>query len=153
MSMFPHCVTIYNVTQETDKETMAETDKAYITVLQGVLLEASKAANVRATGLVSADAVNLYIPFDTTAIDGVTREKKKYVGAMEFWRASDKSKIWTLSTDGNGGTTFFVKGEVVEPEKTEQTIEMLYDDVYKVTKVDMKDFGSASMQHFEVGGA
>ena len=42
---------------------------------------------------------------------------------------------------------------MVEPDKTEQMIEMLYDDVYKVTKVDMKDFGSAAMQHFEVGGA
>ena len=35
----------------------------------------------------------------------------------------------------------------------EQAIEMSYDDVYKVTKVDMKDFGSADMRHFEVGGA
>ena len=31
-------------------------------------------------------------------------------------------------------------------------IEMFYDDVYKVTKVDMKDFGSPSMQHWQVGG-
>lgn len=30
---------------------------------------------------------------------------------------------------------------------------MLYDDVYKVTKVDMKDLGSADMQHWEVGGS
>lgn len=57
-----------------------------------------------------------------------------------------------MSTDGNGGTTFFVKGEAVEPDKTEEQIEMLYDDVYKVTKVDMKDFGSPSMQHWQVGG-
>ena len=41
----------------------------------------------------------------------------------------------------------------VEPDKTEQALEMLYDDVYKVTKVDMKDFGSQDMRHFEVGGA
>ena len=45
-----------------------------------------------------------------------------------------------------------MKGEVVEPDKTEEQIEMLYDDVYKVTKVDMKDFGSSSMQHWQVGG-
>ena len=36
---------------------------------------------------------------------------------------------------------------------SEEQIEMLYDDVYKVTKVDMKDFGSPSMQHWQVGGS
>ena len=149
----PHTVTIYNVTQETDPNTFKDTQKSYITVLRGVFLEASKAANVRESGLEGADAVNLYIPFSSPAVDGVTGQKKQYVGPQEFWRASDKSGLWTLSTDGNGGTTFFVKGEVVEPEKTEQMIEMLYDDVYKVTKVDRKDFGSAAMQHFFVGGA
>ncbi len=149
----PHTVTIYNVSQEEDKTTFEDVQKSYITILRGVFLEASKAANVRQSGLEGADAVNLYIPFSTPAVDGVSGAQKRYVGPQEFWRASNKSDLWTLSTDGNGGTTFFVKGEVVEPEKTEQTIEMLYDDVYKVTKADMKDFGSASMQHFEVGGA
>lgn len=152
MSVFPHTVTIYNVTQEQDQD-FNDTQKRYITVIRGVMLQASKAVNVRESGLEGADAVNLYIPFASLAVDGVTGQEKRYVGPQEFWRAADKSGIWTLSTDGNGGTTFFVKGEVVEPDKTEQMIEMLYDDVYKVTKVDMKDFGSAAMQHFEVGGA
>jgi hypothetical protein len=148
----PHTVTIYNVTQEQDQD-FNDTQKSYITVIRGVMLQASKAVNVRESGLEGADAVNLYVPFASLAVDGVTGQEKRYVGPQEFWRAADKSGIWTLSTDGNGGTTFFVKGEVVEPDKTEQMIEMLYDDVYKVTKVDMKDFGSAAMQHFEVGGA
>ena len=30
---------------------------------------------------------------------------------------------------------------------------MLYDDVYNVTKVDEKDFGSEEMRHWEIGGA
>lgn len=147
----PHTVTIYNVTQEQDQD-FNDTQKRYITVIRGVMLQASKAANVRASGLEGADAVNLYIPFSSPAVDGVTGAEKRYVGPQEFWRATDKSKIWTLSTDGNGGTTFFVKGEVVEPDKTEEQIEMFYDDVYKVTKVDMKDFGSHSMRHWQVGG-
>lgn len=148
----PHTVTIYNVTQESD-ESFNDTQRSYITVIRGVFLEASKAVNVRESGLEGADAVNLYIPFSSPAVDGVTGAEKRYAGPQEFWRADDKSGLWTLSTDGNGGTTFFVKGEVVEPDKPEERIEMLYDDVYKVTKVDMKDFGSASMRHFEVGGA
>ena len=119
----PHIVTIYNVTQETDQETFHDTQKSYITVIRGVMLQASKAVNVRESGLEGADAVNLYVPFASLAVDGVTGQEKRYVGPQEFWRAADKSGIWTLSTDGNGGTTFFVKGEVVEPDKTEQMIE------------------------------
>lgn len=149
----PHTVTIYNVTQETDPETFKDVQKSYITVIRGVMLQSSKAVNVRTSGLESADAVNLYIPFSAPAVDGVTGAEKRYVGAREFWQADDKSGLWTLSTDGNGGATFFVKGEVVEPDMTEQAIETAYDDVYKVTKVDMKDFGSADMRHFEVGGS
>lgn len=149
----PHTVTVYNVAQETDPETFRDVETSYITVLRGVFLEASKAANVNKSGLVSADAVNLYIPLSTPAVDGLTGDGKRYVGAMEFWRAEDKSGLWTLSTDGIGGATFFIKGEAIEPEKTEQQLEMLYDNVYKVTKVDVKDFGSPDMRHIQVGGA
>ena len=104
----PHIVTIYNVTQETDQETFHDTQKSYITVIRGVMLQASKAVNVRESGLEGADAVNLYVPFASLAVDGVTGQEKRYVGPQEFWRAADKSGIWTLSTDGNGVTTFFV---------------------------------------------
>ena len=79
MSMFPHTVTIYNVSQETDPATFKDVEKTYIPVLRGVLLEASKAANVRQSGLEGADAVNLYIPFSTVAVDGVTGAEKRYV--------------------------------------------------------------------------
>lgn len=149
----PHTVTVYNVVQERDPATFSETQRRYITVIQGVMLQASKAANVSASGLTGADSVNLYIPFSAPAVDGETGAEKRYVTPREFWRAADKRDLWTLSTDGNGGTTFFVKGDVVEPEKSEQEIEAMYSDVYKVTKVDMKDFGSPAMQHWQVGGA
>ena len=152
MSMFPHTVTIYNVSTETDKVNITEKITNYITILRGVLLDASKAANVRTSGLEGADAVNLYIPFDVEAVDGVTGQKKQYIGPMDFWRMEDKSGHWTLSVDGHGGKTIFVKGEVVEPDLDEQKISLAYDDVYSVTKIDEKDFGG-KMAHFEVGGA
>ena len=148
----PHTVTIYNVVQGTDASTFEDKQEMHITVIRGVFLEASKAVNVRESGLVGADAVNLYIPFSSPAVDGVTGDVKRYVGPQEFWRADDRTGLWTISTDGNGGTTFFIKGEVVEPNKTVEALEMLYDDVYKVTKVDMKDFGSPDMRHWECGG-
>lgn len=151
MSMFPHTVTIYNVSTEVDKTTLTEKITNYITVLRGVLLDASKAANVRTSGLEGADSVNLYIPFSVTAVDGLSGKEKKYIGPMEFWRMEDKSGHWTLSVTGHGGKTIFVKGEVVEPDLDEQKISLAYDDVYNVTKVDEKDFGS--LKHWEVGGA
>ena len=140
----PHTVTVYNVTQSTDQATFEDKQETHITVIRGVFFEASKAVNVRESGLVGADAVNLYIPFASPAVDGVTGVAKRFVRPQELW--------WTLSTDGNGGTTIFIKGEVVEPNKTVETIEMQYDDVYTVTKVDEKDFGSPDMRHWECGG-
>lgn len=146
MSMFPHTVTLYNTDKILDTSTMKDVLVNYITVLRGVLLEASKAVNVRTSGLDSADAVNLYIPFDVDATDGETGAEKAYVGPVEFWPMVDKSGSWTLQP---GQNCFIVKGEVVEPEKDYQYIAAKYDNVYQVTKVDRMDFGG--LQHFEVG--
>ncbi len=152
MSMFPHTVTIYNAHTEERPETgFVPTLTNYITILRGVLVDESKAVNVRESGLSSADAVNLYIPFDVEAVDGVTGEAKTYAGPLEFWAAADKTGLWTLSLDGEGGQTFIVRGEVVEPDMTFEAISLSHDGVYNVTKVDAKDFGG--LQHWEVGGA
>jgi hypothetical protein len=146
--MFPHTVTLYNVVLETDMTTLTQETINYITVLDGVLLTATKAKNVTATGLTGADDVTLYIPFDVKATDGITGEPKEFIGDMEFFNASDKNGLWTLST---GKNTFFVKGKVIEPDKTVEYINMRYDDVYNVTTVDRMDYGT--LKHFEVGGA
>lgn len=146
-SMFPHTVTLYQ-TETTVDSKFNEATVNHITILHGVLLIASKAANVRATGLEGADAVNLHIPFAVKAVDGITGEPKRYVDPVEGWKAEmNKSGIWTLTIG-----TVFIKGEVVEPDLTRAQLELAYDDVYQVTKVDKIDFGSPSMQHWEVGG-
>lgn len=147
MSMFPHTVTLYQ-TETTVDEKLNETTVNHITVLEGVLLIASKAANVRATGLEGTDAVNLHIPFDVKAADGVTGQEKHYVDPVEGWKSEkDKSGIWTIAIG-----TVFVRGAVVVPDATRAALELGYDDVYQVTKVDKIDFGSPDMQHWEVGG-
>ena len=145
--ILPHTVTVYNVVKETDATTFTETTTNYMTVLSNVLLDASKGANVRQSGLVSADAVTLYIPINVTAVDAVTGNAKTYVEPMEFWAAEDKTDKWTLSTDKN---TFFVKGNVVEAGKSVEYISMKHSGVYDVSKVDEKDFGG--LAHWEVGG-
>lgn len=154
MSMFPHTITMYNVEIETDLSSITSKITNHTTILRGVLLDASKAVNVRESGLVGADAVNLYIPFGVEAVDGVTGKAKKYVGPLEFWRAEDKSEIWTMSiggtkTHGVDGSCFFVKGEAVHTDLDVQAIEMMYDHVYDITTIDGKDFGG--LRHFEIG--
>lgn len=150
MSMFPHTVTIYNVVQEIDQATLDEVEQVYITILRGVMLQASKGANVRESGLEGADAANLYIPFTVEAVDGKTGVAKAYAKPQEFANAADRSGLWTLSYNGNGGETVFVKGEFISDN---MTVVQYHDDCYKVTKVDAMDYGSADMQHWEVGGA
>lgn len=159
-SMFPHTVTIYNVSVETDKATFQSQVVNHITILRGVLLDASKAVNVRESGLEGADAVNLYIPFGVEAVDGLTGNPKKYMPPVEFWKAEDKSGLWTLAISAKGsknaGNTFFVKGvalppEGIKPESVTEAVELAYDHVYSITKIDEKDFGN--LQHWEVGGA
>lgn len=147
----PHTVTLYNVIQETDPTTFEDREYVYITILRGVFLDASKATNVRLSGLESADAVDLFIPFAVHAVDGITGKTKHYVNPQEFWQAPPVTReaLWTLGVEGNGGETFFVKGEVVAPVNVARA----HDNAYNVTKVDAKDFGRVSMRHWQVGGA
>lgn len=145
----PHIVTIYNIVQEIDPTTLDEVEKAYTTILRGVMLQARKAVNVRESGLEGADAANLHIPFTVEAVDGKTGAAKAYAKPQEFAKAADRSGLWTLSYNGNGGETVFVKGEFISDN---MTVVQYHDDCYKVTKVDAMDYGSADMRHWEVGG-
>lgn len=149
LSMFPHTVTLYNVRKEFDKDTFKDRTANHITILRGVLLDASKAVNVRQSGLEGADAVNLYIPFAVKATSDVG-EAKAFIGPKEYWAlpTEDVDKYWTLET---AESTFFVKGIAIEAESaTRQFIEAKYEDVYSITKIDMKDFGG--LPHWEIGG-
>ena len=101
------------------------------------------------SGLEGADAVNLYIPFTVKAVDGFSGKPKTYTEPQAFFASSDRTGLWTLSTTGNGGDTFFVKGEFVTDN---EGVALAHDNCWNVTKVDAKDFGSADMQHWEVGG-
>ena len=148
MDMFPHVVTLYNVSVEEDPATFETISVNYITVLEGVLLDAVKAVNVNRSGLEGADSVMLYIPQNVKAVDGVTGKPKMHIGPVEFWKADDKSGLWTLKP---GQDCFFIKGRAVHPDWSVQKLEAAYDDVYDVTKVDFKDFGG-DMSPWEVGG-
>lgn len=145
-TMFPHTVTLYQTEIITD-EKYNDITVNYITVLEGVLLIESKAANVRATGLEGADAANLHIPFGVKATDGVTGKEKKYIDPVEGWTDEkiDRSSVWTISIG-----TVFIKGREVHPDASREQLELGYDGVYQATKVDKLDFGG--FPHWEVGG-
>lgn len=146
MNMFPHTVTVYNSFE--DPVTFKPSND--ITILRGVLLDESKGANVRMSGLESADAANLYVPFSVAAVDGISLLNKRYVPPNEYDRLMRQHKgsdVWTF----RDGKSYFVSGEVVEPDKDLNYIEANYG-AYLVTKVDTKNFGSEDMQHWEVGG-
>lgn len=143
----PHTVTLYTTTT-TANEMFEETATQHITVLRGVFLDHVKAANMWRSGLESADAVTLYIPLEIAGIDGQTLFEQHYVPEKQYEEMPGNA--FTLKTNGD---SFFVKGEVIEPDKDFQWINAHYDNVYRITKVDLKDFGTKDMQHIEVGGA
>lgn len=145
----PHVVTLYNVSE--DPTTLGLTNN--ITILDGVFLDIGKTRNVEKTGLADANAVTLFIPFSVKAVDGLTGKTKSYVSPKAYRKLGDKTGSWTLEPGGtsSGADCFFVKGKVISTESYRELREQV-DNVYDVTTVDLRDFGSEDMQHWQVGG-
>lgn len=138
MSMFPHTITVYSLTEDA-----VTFQKVYnITVLNGVLVDESQGANVLKSGLTTADAVTVFIPFL------VDSGAKTFLPEKEYEKSIEQTRHWTLRP----GKDFFVRGEVIEPGKTRQQLEEMYDGVYSITTVDTKNFGTSDMQHWQIGG-
>lgn len=143
----PHTVTLINVIEGDDYAMQYN-----ITVLHGVMLQASKRANVNKSGLLDADAVTLYIPFTVNAT-GPAGGEKRFVGPKAFEALGGSRDIWTLRGGSKSSAVgcFFIKGEISDGLSYAEALKT-YDDVYRVTTVDTMDYGSASMHHWEVGG-
>lgn len=147
--MFPHTVTVYNIWEDADTLEMHYN----LTVLRGVLLDISKGSNVQKSGLKDADSATLYIPFNVTAEDPLSGAEKKYVPPKEFNAKEDRSGFWTMDTGGasSSASSFFIKGEMSE-EMTFGVAQRNFDYVFDISTVDLKDFGTPDMQHWQVGG-
>lgn len=145
MSMFPHTVTLYLHGEENPSTFERET---HITVLKGVFYDSSKAVNVRESGLVNADSVNLIIPFSVRAVTGETGEEQTYLPPKEYETSMEKEKHWTIRAADD---CFFVLGEIVRPGLSFQEINAAFDNVHRVNVVDTKNFGR--LKHWEIGGA
>ena len=133
----PHTVTLINVVD----------DGYNSVVLDGVFLDLSKRSNVNKSGLSDADAATLFIPF-------YIKPDKQYLPPKEYKAKSDKSGYWTIFDGGDesGADCYFIQGRQTENLYPFSTARNTHDYVYKVTSVDLRDFGSANMQHWMVGG-
>lgn len=145
----PHTVTLYHLIED---DITAE--KTYnITVLDGVFLDIAQGTNIAKTGMNDADRVTLFVPFSVNAYDPITGNKKNYLPPKTWNEVSDKESYYTFETGGKSSSAdcFFIKGEIIDTSGY-SAMRTRYDFIYDVTTVDIRDFGSARMQHFQVGG-
>ena len=144
----PHTVTVYNVSENPDTLEL----EYNVTFLRGVFLDRHEAANITKSGLRDADAATLFIPFSVEAVDAVTETPKQYISPKAYRQLEDTSGHWTLEGGGmsSGADSFFIKGEVLNYNGYARMREM-YDDVYDITTIDTRDFGSEDMRHWQVG--
>lgn len=106
-------------------------------LIDNVFWDDSKGININ-TGYEKADDVNVFIPKSQNNMNGYV-EPKKYKGL---------NSTWTLE---NGD--FIVKGNISENEVLSlKELAQKYDNVFTISLVDDKDFGSINMQHFEIRG-
>lgn len=134
----PHTVTLV----------VAGADDSYnAVVLRGVFLDLSKRSNINKSGLADADSATLFIPFDVGA-------DKEYLPPKEYAAQEDKTDFWTLFDDGedSGADCYFIKGEVETDLYPFSTARNAHDYCYQVSSVDLRDFGSERMRHWQVGG-
>ena len=106
-------------------------------LIDNVFWDDSKGIN-RNLGYENADDVNIFIPKSQNDMTGYV-EPKKYKGL---------SNTWTLE---NGD--FIVKGNTSESEVLSiRELVQKYNNVFTISLVDDKDFGSENMHHFEIRG-
>jgi len=106
-------------------------------LIDEVFWDDTKSINLN-RGYENADNINVYIPKSQNNMSNYV-EPKKYLGL-------DNS--WTLN---NGD--FIVKGETEETEVYSiKELKEKYENVFTITLVDDKDFGSKNMHHFEIRG-
>ncbi len=166
----PHTVTLIIADETTDGEMEYNS-----VILHGVFLDLNKRSNVNKSGLADADSATLFIPFSVKAEYPATSEQgsaiadeaiagiatsgkdvhtKTYLLPKAYAASDSKGDHWTLFDGGKSGPAecYFIKGAIEDAEISFAEAKDSYDYVYRVTSVDLRDFGRASMQHWQVGG-
>lgn len=120
------------------------------TRLDAVFWNPSKGKNVIQSGLSDADGLKVLIPFQVKSDD------KNYVSPQEYAALPPSSvdEHWTLSTGEKNTPDIVIKGAGVTGVVMIEQIAALRKkyELYAITTVDTKDFGSEFMRHWKVGG-
>ena len=126
------CMSVFNKYTDSEKNVIFKKHE-----IENVFWDDSKGVNLN-KGYENADDVNVYIPKEQNDMSSYT-EPKFYIGLND---------TWTLR---NGD--FIVKGKTFENQVSSiKELKEKYNDVFTITLVDDKDFGSANMHHFEIRG-
>ena len=126
------CMSVFNKYTDSEKNVIFKKHE-----IENVFWDDSKGVNLN-KGYENADDVNVYIPKDKNDMSGYI-ESKFYIGL---------NNTWTLR---NGD--FIVKGQTFENQVSSiKELKEKYNDVFTITLVDDKDFGSKNMHHFEIRG-
>ena len=122
----------------------------FLVFLRGVMLQALNGQSVQRRGDQEETIATLYVPISVQAVNSLG-EKVSFLPPLEYARCSDPEKHWTLQPEGEsaGRCSFFVKGEIPEACTLAEAREK-YDFVYIVAGWQLHDYGSRSMQHYEV---
>lgn len=132
--MYTDTITLYNSVY--NKST--GDNEYYPTVFENVEVQKTQGANISETGLSNTDKAKLFIKMENLP--------KPYLRPKEWSKETDKSKLFTLTPNASD---FFVIGNIVDTSKDYEEMDKVYDDVYKITTVDVYD---KVIPHFEVGG-
>lgn len=125
-------MSVFNKCTDSEKNTVFKKHE-----IESVFWDDSKGIN-RNLGYENADDVNVFIPKSQNNMNGYV-EPKKYKGLND---------TWTLE---NGD--FIVKGNTSESKVFSiKELVQKYDNVFTISLVDDKDFGSENMHHFEIRG-
>ena len=122
----------------------------YLTVLRGVMLQGSNGRGALRRGEQIEDNITVYIPFSVKA-ETPSGEPATFLPPKAYAACTDPEQHWTLQPEGEsaGRSGFFVKGELASPISLEEAHDQ-YDCVYAIAGVTVHDYGSKSMQHYEV---
>lgn len=126
------CISVFNKCTDSEKNVIFKKHE-----IENVFWDDSKGVNLN-LGYENADDVNVFIPKNQNDMTEYV-EPKFYIGLND---------TWTLN---NGD--FIVKGQTFENQVTSiKELKQQYNDVFTITLVDDKDFGSKNMHHFEIRG-
>ena len=115
----------------------------YASNLDAVLWIATKGANIIRTGIETADAVKVIIP-------RAVKAERAFLPPYEYAAQASPDGFWTLAPKDKIMKGYYASGEISNEDM--KRLAETKDNLFTVTSVDFKDFGSESLHYWRVGG-